>query len=960
GPHSFTARATDPAGNTGLPSIPFTFIVDTVIAQPLLETVSDAVTGGVEGAISNDGTGLTNDARPVLSGRAEAGSLVTIYDGSSAIGSVRADAATGAWRWQSSENLGEGVHLLTVQATDPAGNVSVMSDSFTITIDTLTVQPVIATITDAVSGGTVGAVASDGTGLTNDARPLLNGTAEKGSLVTVYDGISAIGSVYADAATGIWSWKFTGADKFDEGSHTLCVKAIDAAGNTSILSDSFTITVDTLIAQPILATITDAVSGGNLGSIPNNGTGLTNDARPLLSGSAEKGSLVTIYDGSTAVGSVYADAATGAWSWQYAGAEKFEDGVHTLTVSAADPAGNRSQLSDSIIITVDTHIAQPTLASVTDTVTGGTLGAIANDGTGLTNDARPLLSGNAEKGSLITIYDGISAIGSVYADAATGAWSWQYSGADKFEEGPHTLTVQAVDQAGNISARSPSFTITVDDVVSVPLVTGIYDKVAGGITGLISDNGITNDSSPTITGTAEPGALVRLRLTLGHGSEWGEEDGVNRKGFNVIADKNGNWSLTIPETLPDGEWYFRAEQTDLAGNYSGLGSQYIINIDTTPPVLQGLIRIGDILKVDLTGTHAQIGDLLKIKIGSENIEHLLTAEDVAASRVDITLKKWSYTDTYNATLTDIAGNESPLLQRIPYIQYTDLESITPQTVASGASLDLGLFNFTAGSYDSINDGTAGIIAPGTVIAGMASPTSNILLLRSSGGSELNKLTLKGNDSATYFSVEIRDLESLLTIRFYDLSGNLAHTVLQPSGGNDSLINFQAEMPEGINFHSVSFEFRAGDGISLDNFALGNRAQDNLGVTSRLMDNPLNDSASILFELEHEVNLNQFIQDHRLNLETIEPESLMLSIGDVLSHGQGNFFASNDNIQLLIEGHDTNNITLSDLLPDGTDSGDWNQVGDITIAGVQYISYAHDGAGIEVFIQQGINVNMENN
>ncbi|WP_217551081.1 Ig-like domain-containing protein, partial [Pantoea sp. GbtcB22] len=83
----------------------------------------------------------------------------------------------------------------------------------------------------------------DGTGPTNDARPLLNGTAEKASLTTIYDGINAIGSVYADAATGAWSWQSTGTDKFTEGMHTLTVQAVDPAGNTSVLSESFVITV---------------------------------------------------------------------------------------------------------------------------------------------------------------------------------------------------------------------------------------------------------------------------------------------------------------------------------------------------------------------------------------------------------------------------------------------------------------------------------------------------------------------------------------------------------------------------------------------------------------------------------------------------------------------------------------------------------------------------------------------
>ncbi|WP_217550812.1 Ig-like domain-containing protein, partial [Pantoea sp. GbtcB22] len=95
---------------------------------------------------------------------------------------------------------------------------------------------------------------------------------------------TAVGSVYADVSTGAWSWQFTGTDKFEEGPHTLTVQATDPAGNVSVISDSFTITVDTLINQPVLSTITDAVTGGTVGAIANDGTGLTNDARPLLNG----------------------------------------------------------------------------------------------------------------------------------------------------------------------------------------------------------------------------------------------------------------------------------------------------------------------------------------------------------------------------------------------------------------------------------------------------------------------------------------------------------------------------------------------------------------------------------------------------------------------------------------------------------------------------------------------------
>ncbi|WP_455854027.1 Ig-like domain-containing protein, partial [Pantoea endophytica] len=429
GAHVLTVRAVDPAGNVSVASQGFTLSVDTQIARPVIASVTDAVTGGVEGAIANDGTGLTNDGRPVLAGTSEAGSLVTIYDGATAIGSVRADA-TGAWRWQhpAGERFADGAHVLTVQAVDPAGNVSVASGSFTLSVDTQVARPVIASVTDAVTGGVEGAIANDGTGLTNDGRPVLAGTAEAGSLATIYDGATAIASFTTTTAN--WTWQHPAGERFADGAHVLTVRAVDPAGNTSVLSESFTINVDTQTPRPVLASVTDAVAGGVTGAIANDGTGLTNDGRPVLAGTAEADSLVTIYDGATAIGSVRADT-TGAWRWQHPAGQQFADGAHVLTVQAVDPAGNVSVASQGFTISVDTQVARPVIASVTDAVTGGVEGAIANDGTGLTNDGRPVLAGTAEAGSLITIYDGATAIGSVRADA-TGAWRWQHPAGQQF------------------------------------------------------------------------------------------------------------------------------------------------------------------------------------------------------------------------------------------------------------------------------------------------------------------------------------------------------------------------------------------------------------------------------------------------------------------------------------------------------------------------------------------------
>ncbi|MCT4708952.1 Ig-like domain-containing protein, partial [Enterobacteriaceae bacterium H11S18] len=78
----------------------------------------------------------TDDTTPQLSGKAEAGSLVKIYDGSALIGSAVTNAS-GSWSFTTPVRS-DGLHNFTATATDAAGNVSGKSGGFVVTIDTFT------------------------------------------------------------------------------------------------------------------------------------------------------------------------------------------------------------------------------------------------------------------------------------------------------------------------------------------------------------------------------------------------------------------------------------------------------------------------------------------------------------------------------------------------------------------------------------------------------------------------------------------------------------------------------------------------------------------------------------------------------------------------------------------------------------------------------------------------------
>ncbi|MGR7778017.1 Ig-like domain-containing protein, partial [Klebsiella aerogenes] len=423
--HRFSTTVTDVAGNTSGHSPDFVLTVDTTVVP-----VSDLqVTDDAEqhtGPLTSGG--LTNDATPALSGTAEAGSTVTIYDGSTVLGSAVADE-DGHWSF-TPDPLGEGEHRFSTTVTDVAGNISGHSPDFVLTVDT-TVAPVSdLQVTDDVAQHT-GPLASGG--LTNDATPALSGTAEAGSTVTIYDGSTVLGSVVTDE-DGHWS--FT-PDPLGEGEHRFSTTVTDVAGNTSGHSPDFVLTVDTTVAPVSDLQVTDDVAQ-HTGPLASGG--LTNDATPALSGTAEAGATVTIYDGSTVLGSVVADE-DGHWSFT---PEPLGEGEHRFSTTVTDVAGNTSGHSPDFVLTVDTTVAPVSDLQVTDDVAQHT-GPLASGG--LTNDATPALSGTAEAGSTVTIFDKGIQIGTAVADE-DGHWSFT---PDPLGEGEHRFSTTVTDVAGNTS-----------------------------------------------------------------------------------------------------------------------------------------------------------------------------------------------------------------------------------------------------------------------------------------------------------------------------------------------------------------------------------------------------------------------------------------------------------------------------------------------------------------------------
>ncbi|MCW2242495.1 VCBS domain-containing protein [Azospirillum canadense] len=128
--YSYTARVENLV-NPGAPSTAFALSIDTTApGTPAITSATDDA-APVIGTVANGG--VTNDTTPALTGTAEPNSTVSVYDGTTLLGTTTANGA-GVWTYTPSA-LNQGTHSFTVTATDAAGNVSGASTAYALTID---------------------------------------------------------------------------------------------------------------------------------------------------------------------------------------------------------------------------------------------------------------------------------------------------------------------------------------------------------------------------------------------------------------------------------------------------------------------------------------------------------------------------------------------------------------------------------------------------------------------------------------------------------------------------------------------------------------------------------------------------------------------------------------------------------------------------------------------------------
>ncbi|WP_147444562.1 MULTISPECIES: Ig-like domain-containing protein [Corallococcus] len=345
---------------------------------------------------------LLNTATPTMSGRADAGILVTLFiNDDPGVTNIGVDA--GAWSYLPSVSLREGLNWIRVRSKNAAGNESPFSNTHVFTVDTT--APSLPTISAPDAGAFV-----------RSSALFFQGTADPDTTVSLlFDGADA-GTAFASRTGNVWL--FADPLPLNEGPHILRARAIDAAGNRS---DS----------APRSFTVDNTPPVTSLTVTPN--TPVTKVRTRLFTFTSEAGA-----DFECRVDSGNFTPCASAQSLD------FGEGLHSFEVRAKDKAGNVDPTPESH--NWETDLTLPGAPLLTSPDAGAYVATTT-----------PVISGTAEAKSKVTVVVGGQSKGPVDADAA-GRWELPVT----LVEGTYSLKATAMDTAGNVSPDSVSRSFTVD------------------------------------------------------------------------------------------------------------------------------------------------------------------------------------------------------------------------------------------------------------------------------------------------------------------------------------------------------------------------------------------------------------------------------------------------------------------------------------------------------------------
>lgn len=335
--------------------------------------------------------------------------------------------------------------------------------------------------------------------------------------------------------------------------------------------------------------------------------------------------------------------------------------THTVRVIGRDTAGNWQTTAEATVVNwlVDTEPPVAVLSGAPASPTAQTSAVITVSGADVVA-YRCAVDGGA--------YGPETAVGTAISlnDLTGGAAA------------PHLVTVLGRDTAGNWqSTTSPTTASWVIDT-QAPAKPATPQLLGASDTGWYAYDTITADNQPSIGGTAEAGAAVRVYV-----------DGL-LAGTTVAAVSGGGYTFTLATALADGPHQLQVVAADAAGNDSAASDPLGVTIDTTAPTVQ------------LSGLPASVSPQTSVQVtvsGPNVVVYSYAFDDIDFATAGLWLIDepivLDYLSDGAHTLRvigfDLAGNWQPVELATTYTWTVDTTAPVPPTVpVVAAAADTGV------------------------------------------------------------------------------------------------------------------------------------------------------------------------------------------------------------------------------------------------------------------------------
>ncbi|MDF4837074.1 tandem-95 repeat protein [Vibrio parahaemolyticus] len=201
-------------------------------------------------------------------------------------------------------------------------------------------------------------------------------------------------------------------------------------------------------------------------------------------------------------------------------------------------------------------------------------------------------------------------------------------------------------------------------VASTPDTPSTPDLDAVSDTGSSNSDNITNDTTPTFSGTAQSGSTVTL---------YSDQVGAGATAIGAGTATGGNWQITTNELAPGITHAISAKAADGDDNVSSASNVLSVTIDvaapsvvsiTTPIEGDGKVNAAEDNDVLIAGTGAEAGNSVTVTIhdGANSLSRTVTADNsgnwtISGSEFDVSAFN-NGTLTVTASQSDAAGNTS--------------------------------------------------------------------------------------------------------------------------------------------------------------------------------------------------------------------------------------------------------------------------------------------------------------